>query len=116
MPGGFGSIFKVPELRKRILFTLGILVVYRIGAAIPTPGIDGVALKAFFETQTNTLLGFLDMFSGGALNRLSIFSMGVMPYINASIIMSLLQTIIPYLEKLSKEGEEGRKKITHNYP
>ncbi len=112
MPGGFGSIFKVPELRKRILFTLGILVVYRIGAAIPTPGIDGIALKAFFQTQTNTLLGFLDMFSGGALNRLSIFSMGVMPYINASIIMSLLQTIIPYLEKLSKEGEEGRKKIT----
>jgi preprotein translocase subunit SecY len=106
------DIFKIPELKKKILFTLGILAVYRVGAAIPTPGIDAGALKAFFETQRGTLFGFLDMFSGGALNRLSIFSLGIMPYINASIIMSLLQTAIPYLERLSKEGEFGRRKIT----
>jgi len=109
---GFGDILKIPELKKRVFFTLGILVVYRIGAAIPTPGIDGIALKAFFETQKGTLFGFLDLFSGGALNRLSIFALGIMPYINASIIMSLLQTAVPYLERLSKEGESGRKKIT----
>jgi len=106
------DIFKIPELKKKILFTLGILAAYRVGAAIPTPGIDASALKAFFETQRGTIFGFLDMFSGGALNRLSIFSLGVMPYINASIIMSLLQTAIPYLERLSKEGEFGRRKIT----
>ena len=109
---GLGAIGQVPELKKRILFTLGILAVYRLGASIPTPGIDAVALREFFMAQANTLLGFLDIFSGGALSRLSIFSMGIMPYINASIIMSLLQTIVPYLEKLSKEGEAGRKKIT----
>ena len=106
-----GSVFKIEELRKKIFFTLMIVAVYRIGTAIPTPGIDGAALKAFFASQNNTLFGFLDMFSGGALNKFSIFSMGIMPYINASIIMSLLQTIVPYFEKLSKEGEEGRKKI-----
>jgi len=106
------DIFKIPELKKKILFTLGILAAYRLGAAIPTPGIDASALKAFFETQRGTLFGFLDMFSGGALNRLSIFSLGIMPYINASIIMSLLQTAVPYLERLSKEGEFGRRKIT----
>jgi len=109
---GVTDIFKIPELKKKILFTLGILAVYRVGAAIPTPGIDASALKAFFETQRGTLFGFLDMFSGGALNRLSIFSLGIMPYINASIIMSLLQTAVPYLERLSKEGEFGRRKIT----
>src|SRR5574344_1060340 len=105
------EVFKIPELRKKIFFTLIIIAVYRLGIAIPTPGIDGEALKAFFANQSNTLFGFLDMFSGGALNKFSIFSMGVMPYINASIIMSLLQTIIPYFEKLSKEGESGRKKL-----
>ncbi|MFC1566717.1 preprotein translocase subunit SecY [bacterium] len=108
----FSDIFKIPELKKRVLFTLGILAVYRVGAIIPIPGIDGLALREFFQTQSNTLFGFLDMFSGGALTKLSIFSMGIMPYINASIIMSLLQTIIPYFEKLSKEGEAGRKKLT----
>jgi preprotein translocase subunit SecY len=106
------DIFKVPELKRKVIFTLLILAVYRIGAAIPTPGIDGIALKAFFDTQKNTLFGFLDMFSGGALNKFSIFSMGIMPYINASIIMSLLQTIVPYFEKLAKEGESGRKTLT----
>ncbi|MFH1715060.1 MAG: preprotein translocase subunit SecY [Elusimicrobiota bacterium] len=108
----FSDIFKIPELKRRVLFALGILAVYRVGATIPIPGIDGIALRAFFETQKNTLFGFLDMFSGGALTKLSIFSMGIMPYINASIIMSLLQTIVPYFEKLSKEGESGRKKLT----
>jgi len=108
----FADIFKIPELKRRVLFTLGILAVFRIGVAIPTPGINAEALRAFFEAQKHTLFGFLDMFSGGALSRFSIFSLGIMPYINASIIMSLLQTVVPYLEKLSKEGELGRRKIT----
>jgi len=108
----FGDIFKVPELKKRVLFTAFIIVVYRIGVAIPIPGIDVPAFKALFASQANTLFGFMDMFSGGALSRLSIFTLGIMPYINASIIFSLLQATIPYLEKLSKEGETGRKKIT----
>lgn len=108
----FADIFKIPELKRRVLFTLGILAIFRVGVAIPTPGIDAEALRAFFETQKHTLFGFLDMFSGGALSRFSIFSLGIMPYINASIIISLLQTVVPYLEKLSKEGELGRRKIT----
>lgn len=108
----FSDIFKIPELKRRILFTLGIFAVFRLGVAIPIPAIDAQALRAFFDTQKQTLFGFLDMFSGGALSRLSIFSLGIMPYINASIIMSLLQTVVPYLEKLSKEGELGRKKIS----
>ncbi|MBI5574172.1 MAG: preprotein translocase subunit SecY [Elusimicrobia bacterium] len=108
----FGDIFKVPELKKRVLFTAVIIIAYRIGVAIPVPGIDIAAFKAFFAQQSNTLFGFMDMFSGGALSRLSIFTLGIMPYINASIIFSLLQATVPYLEKLSKEGETGRKKIT----
>jgi len=108
----FGDIFKVPELKKKVLFTAVIIVAYRIGVAIPIPGIDITAFKAFFAQQSNTLFGFMDMFSGGALSRLSIFTLGIMPYINASIIFSLLQATVPYLEKLSKEGETGRKKIT----
>ena len=109
---GFQNAFKIPELKKRILFTLGLLAVYRVGAHIPTPGIDGQALAAFFEQTQGTLLGFFDMFSGGALSRLSIFALGIMPYISASIIMQLLTVVIPYLEKLKKEGEQGQKKIT----
>jgi len=107
------DIFKIPELRKRILVTLGVLAVYRVGAAIPIPGIDADALRQMFQQQANTLLGFLDIFTGGALGRFSIFSMGIMPYINASIIMSLLQGahVIPYLDHLAKEGELGRKKL-----
>ncbi|OGS33862.1 MAG: preprotein translocase subunit SecY [Elusimicrobia bacterium RIFOXYC2_FULL_34_12] len=108
----FGDIFKVPELKKRIFFTVIVMIAYRIGVAVPVPGIDIAAFKAFFAAQSNTLFGFMDMFSGGALSRLSIFTLGIMPYINASIIFSLLQATIPYLEKLSKEGETGRKKIT----
>ncbi len=108
---GFGDIVKIQELKKKVLFTLGVLAVYRLGASITVPGVNIAALKIFFEAQAGTLLGFLDMFSGGALGRLSIFALGIMPFINASIIMSLLRTTVPYLEKLSKEGEAGRKKI-----
>ena len=108
---GFSDIFRIPELKKRVLFTLGIIAAYRLGASIPIPGIDAIALRGFFQAQSGTIFGFLDMFSGGALKRLSVFSLVIMPYINASIIMSLLQTVIPYLERLSKEGELGRKKI-----
>jgi len=108
----FGNIFKVPELKKRILFTLGILAVYRIGAHIPTPGIDGLALAEIFEQAKGTILGFFDMFSGGALSRLTIFALGIMPYISSSIILQLLTIVSPHLARLKKEGEQGQKKIT----
>jgi preprotein translocase subunit SecY len=110
--GGFGNIFKVPELKRRILFTLGILVVYRIGAHIPTPGINSVALAELFARAQGTILGFFDMFSGGALSRLTIFALGIMPYINSSIILQLMTMVSPYLAQLKKEGEAGQKKIT----
>lgn len=107
--------FKIPELRKKIIFTLALVGVYRIGCYIPTPGIDGKALAQFFENvakaQGGTLFGIMNMFSGGAMERLTIFALGIMPYISASIILQLLTTVIPQLEKLSKEGEVGRKKI-----
>ncbi len=108
------DIFKIQDLKKRIFFVLGALAVYRLGASIPIPGINTAALQALFEAQKGSLLGFLDIFSGGALRNFSIFSMGVMPYINASIIMSLVQGahIFPVLDRLQKEGESGRKKIT----
>lgn len=112
MSDGYKNIGKIPELRKRILFTFGMLVVYRLGAHIPTPGINGDALAAFFAQMQGTILGLFDMFSGGALERLSIFALGIMPYISSSIIFQLLTVVIPYLHKLSKEGEMGRKKIT----
>jgi preprotein translocase subunit SecY len=107
------DILKVPELKRRILFTLGVLAAYRIGANIPVPGVNAEALFRFFAAQQNTLLGFLNIFSGGAMGRFAIFAMGVGPYINASIIMSLLQGahVIPYLDRLAKEGEQGRKRI-----
>lgn len=109
---GFQNAFKIPELKRRILFTLALLAVYRVGAHIPTPGIDGQALAAFFSSAQGTILSFFDMFSGGALSRLTIFALGIMPYISASIILELLTVVVPYLEKLKKEGEQGRKKIT----
>lgn len=109
---GFQNIFKIPELKKRILFTLAMLAVYRIGAHIPTPGINGAALAEFFARTQGTILGFFDMFSGGALSRLTIFALGIMPYISASIILQLLTIVWPHLEKLKKEGEQGQKKIT----
>ena len=105
------NIFNIQELRNRILFTLALLVVYRIGAHIPTPGIDGQALSSFLHEQGGALLGFLDIFSGGALSRLTVFALGIMPYISASIILQLLTVVIPTLTKLAKEGERGRKKI-----
>jgi len=109
--GGFGNIFKIPELKRRILFTLAMLVVYRVGVQVPTPGIDTVALASFFEKAQEGLLGLFNMFSGGGLERLSVFALGIMPYISASIILQLLTVTVPHLERLSKEGEHGRKKI-----
>ncbi len=109
---GFQNITRVPELKKRLLVTALLLTVYRIGVYIPTPGIDTAALQAIFAQQTGTLFGLIDMFSGGAVSRFSIFTLGIMPYISASIILQLLTVVIPQLEKLSKEGELGRRKIT----
>jgi preprotein translocase subunit SecY len=106
------NIFRVPELKRRVLFTCLLLIVYRIGAHVPTPGIDAHALALFFQQQAGNLLGFFDLFSGGALRRLSVFALGIMPYISASIILQLLAVVVPALEKLQKEGEQGRKKIT----
>ncbi|MBA7643398.1 Protein translocase subunit SecY [subsurface metagenome] len=107
----FRDAFKIPELKKRILFTFAILVVYRIGGHIPTPGIDGAALGEFFAEAKGTLLTYFDMFTGGALGRATVFALGIMPYITASIIFSLLIPTIPQLERLQKEGEVGRRKI-----
>jgi len=106
------NIFRVPELKRRLLFTVALLIVYRIGAHVPTPGIDAHALALFFQQQGGNLLGFFDLFAGGALRRLSVFALGIMPYISASIILQLLAVVVPALEKLQKEGEQGRKKIT----
>jgi preprotein translocase subunit SecY len=110
--GGFRNIPKIPELKRRIIFTLFMLTVFRIGCHIPTPGIDGSALSAFFSARQGTLFGLFDMFSGGALSQMSVMALGIMPYISASIILELLTVVIPHLEKLKKEGEQGRKKIT----
>jgi len=109
---GFQNIGKIPELKHRLFMTLLLLGVYRIGAHIPTPGINNEALAAFFKAAQGTLLGLFDMFSGGALSQLSVFALGIMPYISASIILQLLTVVIPQLERLSKEGEAGRRKIT----
>ncbi len=115
MIGAFANLFKIPDLKRKILITAGLIAVYRVGAFIPTPGIDGAKLAMFFEniakTQGGTLFGMINMFSGGAIQRLTIFALGIMPYISASIILQLLTAVVPYLERLSKEGEEGRKKI-----
>lgn len=110
--GGFQNVFKIPELKKRIIYTLALLIVYRVGVHVPTPGIDGVALASFFAKMEGTILGIFNMFSGGALERLSVFALGIMPYISASIILQLLTVAVPHLERLKKEGEHGRKKIT----
>ncbi len=111
MIDGLQNIFKIPELKKRLLYTFGLLAVYRIGAFIPTPGIDSHALARYFESVRGTILGFFNMFSGGALEQMAVFALGIMPYISASIILELLTVVVPYLEKLKKEGEQGRKKI-----
>ncbi|UCD84941.1 MAG: preprotein translocase subunit SecY [Deltaproteobacteria bacterium] len=112
MVSGFDNITKIPELRKRLIVTFLLLAVYRIGVAIPTPGINSQALADFFARAQGTLFGMFNLFSGGALERLSVFALGIMPYISASIILQLLTVVIPYLDRLSKEGEMGRKKIT----
>jgi preprotein translocase subunit SecY len=106
------NIWNIPELKKRILFMLGLLAVYRVGSYIPIPFIDPQALEQWFGTNAGTVLGLLDMFSGGSFRRLTVFALGIMPYITASIILQLLTVVWPYLEKLSKEGELGRRKIT----
>jgi preprotein translocase subunit SecY len=106
------NIFRIPDLRKRILFTLGLLAVYRLGGHIPTPGINSDLLQQFFQQQQGSLLGFIDLFSGGQLRKLTIFALGIMPYITASIILQLLTVVYEPLAKLQKEGELGRKKIT----
>jgi preprotein translocase subunit SecY len=109
---GFQNVFKIPELKKRVFFTLALLVVYRIGVHVPVPGIDTAALASFFKMAEGTIFGIFNMFSGGAFERLSVFALGIMPYISASIILQLLTVVIPHLEQLKKEGEAGRKKIT----
>jgi preprotein translocase subunit SecY len=106
------NIFSIPELRKRVIFTLLLLAVYRIGGQIPNPGLNAAALQEFWQSQKGSLFGFVDLFSGRNMSRMTIFALGIMPYISASIILQLLTVVWPYLERLSKEGELGRKKIT----
>ncbi len=108
----WGAFGKATELRQRIFFTIGLLIVYRLGTYIPVPGIDGSALRDFMERASAGIGGMLTMFTGGALGRMGIFALGIMPYISASIIIQLLSSMVPYLEQLKKEGEQGRKKIT----
>jgi preprotein translocase subunit SecY len=106
------NVFKLPDLRRRVLFTLGLLAVYRLGAFVPTPGVNPAQLEAYFNANQGSLFGFFDMFSGGNVRRLSIFALGIMPYITSSIILQVMTIAIPTLEKISKEGEIGRRKIT----
>jgi preprotein translocase subunit SecY len=106
------EIFSIPELKRKVFFTLSLLIVYRIGSHITTPGVDASVLTAFFAGKQGTILGLYDLFAGGNLEKATIFALGIMPYISASIILQLFQAVIPYFEKLAKEGEEGRKKIT----
>ena len=108
----FRNIFNTPDLRNRVLFTLGLLAVYRLGAFIPTPGINTELLQQLFQQGQGSVLGLIDLFSGGNLRRLTIFALGIMPYITASIILQLMVVVWPYLERLQKEGELGRRKIT----
>jgi preprotein translocase subunit SecY len=107
-----GNIARIPELKRRVIFTLLMLLVYRVGVHIPTPGVNTAVLKDWFERAAQTLFGVVDMFTGGAMEHFSVFSLGIMPYISASIILQLLTVVVPHLERLSKEGEAGRKKIT----
>jgi preprotein translocase subunit SecY len=109
---GVQNLFKIPELKKRILYTFGLLAIYRVGVFVPTPGVNAQALTRYFESVQGTILGFFNMFSGGALKQMAVFALGIMPYISASIILELLTVVVPYLERLKKEGEQGRKKIT----
>src|SRR5437870_3872473 len=110
----FRNIFQVPELKRRILFTLGLFVVYRLGEHVPTPGVNARALAGAFAASRGAagLFGLYDLFVGGAFSRATIFALGIMPYISSSIILQLLGAVVPYFEKLRKEGEEGQKKLT----
>src|ERR1700747_3147364 len=108
----FRNIFSPPDLRNRVLFTLALLGVYRLGAFIPTPGINTDLLQQLFEQGRGSVLGLMDLFSGGNFRRLTIFALGIMPYITSSIILQLMTVVFPYLERLQKEGELGRRKIT----
>ena len=110
---GFANASRIPELRRRLIFTALALAVYRIGVAVPTPGIDGQALASFFDAASGTLFGQFNLFSGGAFERLSVFALGIMPYISVAIILDLLKVASPYLDELYKEGEAGRRKITN---
>jgi len=106
------NVFRIPDLRRRVLFTLGLLAVYRLGAHIPTPGIDANRFEEYFRQNAGTLFGYIDLFSGGMFRRFTIFALGIMPYITSSIILQLMTVVVPTLEKLQKEGELGRRKIT----
>src|SRR5499433_4257764 len=108
----FANIFRIPDLRKRVLFTMAMLAVYRLGAFIPTPGVNATALEHFFDSQAGSSLGLVNLFSGGNLRRLTVFALGIMPYITASIIFQLLTVVYEPLARLQKEGELGRRKIT----
>ncbi|MGR3197619.1 MAG: preprotein translocase subunit SecY, partial [Paracoccus sp. (in: a-proteobacteria)] len=107
----WGQLGKATELRQRIWFTIGVLIMYRIGTYIPVPGIDGAALRNFMDQAQSGIGGMLSMFTGGALGRMGVFALGIMPYISASIIVQLLTSMVPSLEQLKKEGEQGRKVI-----
>ena len=111
MANGFGNIARIPELRARLLWTLGLLAVYRIGIFVTIPGVDRTVMEKIMAQATGSFLGMFNMFSGGALEQLSIFALGIMPYISASIILQLLTVVVPKLDQLRKEGEAGRKKI-----
>jgi preprotein translocase subunit SecY len=108
----YQNLFKLPELKRKIFITLALLFVYRVGIHVPTPGVDGAALSSFFAAAEGTLFSMFNMFSGGALERFSIFALGIMPYISASIILELMTVVVPHLEQLKKEGDAGRKKKT----
>ena len=112
MLDGFSNASRIPELRRRLWFTAVMLIVYRAGVAVPTPGIDGQALASFFDAASSTLFGWVNLFSGGALERFSVFALGIMPYISVAIILDLLKVAWPYLDELYKEGEAGRRKIS----
>src|ERR1700747_2005381 len=105
------NIFKIPELRRRILFTRGLLAIYRVGVFVTTPGVNRAVMKNIMKASSGSFLGLFNMFSAGALEQLSIFALGIMPYISASIILQLLTVVVPTLERLQKEGQQGQKKI-----
>jgi len=112
MLSAFANIFSIPELRRRVLYTLSLLAVYRVGCHVPTPGVDAQVLSKFFQGTEGTLLGLVSAFTGGALERMTVFALGIMPYISASIILQLLTVVFEPVERMAKEGEQGRKKIT----